>query len=583
MHYKNYLRLSIGLIAALAGTILNAADYAGTIGESKTPLINYADSEPAHSERVLHPYKALVPTLTPDVPMHVRPHSRDVMTDIEDRPFFDYNAWQTFIGLIWPAEREGDAGYGRGLADGGVSEAGFREIYATGNYQAGNRAAVFETLRTNNDLFTKPSDGEDLSKPPEPIDWFADLYSLPLELEGVSKTGHVDGDTFDEAFSGPLIDQNRRYVRYTVGVNRVFYDYIRDNGYFWKGNFPKSPSAVPIPPVTATEAESKSEDPVVLMLQPQTQTIVTQRVHGNSITIKTAWRVMITNPIEPWERKDDLSRYYTTQALVKDPSNPEADPERAIVGLVGLHVVVRTTQFPQGLWSTFGHIDNLPPVGEETLPDGRRASFNSNGKVFYPEGFSYLPDNDFPGIADRVPVEVSRLWKIPDTPVPLPQDNGVGYSTQAMNTQFQGLLKGTVWENYQLEITNWPTDPGSFYARPFYQMRGMSGEVTDDMPPALQAIIKRNNLAESDAFPRDAGLPIPQVGALNPILETYFQNSAVPEQTSCIGCHYGASDLGFVWAWKKGVWPQPYNQGRVNPEDTKRASVPYISQSDYDQ
>ncbi|MEX2498909.1 MAG: hypothetical protein WD397_08555 [Wenzhouxiangellaceae bacterium] len=570
------------VVAAIVSTPLWAEDYKGTIGESKTPPVNYADNEAPHSRRVGAPYATLVPTLKPEVPLHVRPHSRDVMTDIEDRPFFDFNGWQTFVGLIWPAQQQGGQGYVRGLPDMNLTADDFKEIYSVDNFTPGARVAVLETLRTDDDLFTEPEDGQALSMPVAPVDWFADFYQLPQDLSGFSATG-----TLDEAFSGPLIDQNRRYVRYEVGVNRVFYEFIRDNGYYWKGNLPKSPSPVPIPPLAVPDAwmTTHGDDPsapLTLKLQPQTQTVVTQRVHGNSITTKTAWRIMVTDPAQPWEQKDDLSRYYTTRAKVLDPSNPDAPPQEVIVGLVGLHVVVRTTQFPQGLWSTFSHVDNLPPIGQKNLPDNRRASFNSDGTVFHPDGYSYQPGNEFPAMDDRQPVEVSRIWKIPNTPVALPQDNGVSYSTQAMNGQFQELLEGTVWQYYQLDITNWPTDPGVFYARPFFQMRGMTNSTSSDMPPALQAIINRNNAAQTNAFPRWAGLPIPQVGALNPILETYFQNSDIPEDTSCIGCHYGASDVGFVWAWRNGVWPQLYKQGRVNPQDTERALIPYVRASDYD-
>ena len=480
---------------------VSAADYRGTVGESETPPVNYADDEPPHSQRVEHPYATLVPTLKPQVPLNVRPHSRDVMTDIEDRAFFDYNGWQTFIGLIWPAQQQGNDGYVRGLPDMTVDAASFKQIYNTGSFTPGSRVAVLETLRTDEDLFTEPADGQALSIPEVPVDWFADSYQLPQNLAGLSATG-----TLDEAFSGPLIDQNRRYVRYEVGVNRVLYNFIRDNGYYWKGNFPKSPSPVPIPPldVPADWMSQHANDPsapLTLTLQPQTQTIVTQRVHGNSITTKTAWRIMVTDPSQPWEQQDDLSRYYTTRALVRDPTDMDAPPQEMIVGLVGMHVVVRTTQFPQGLWSTFSHVDNLPPIGQKNLPDGRRASFNSDGTVFHPNGYDYQPGNDFPPIEQRKPVQVSRIWKIPDTPVALPQDSGVSYSTQSMNGMFQDLLEGTVWQYYQLDITNWPTDPGSFYAQPFFQMRGMPDQTTPDMPAALQAIINRNDGSRHQCFP----------------------------------------------------------------------------------
>jgi len=84
-----------------------------------------------------------------------------------------------------------------------------------------------------------------------------------------------------------------------------------------------------------------------------------------------------------------------------------------------------------------------------------------------------------------------------------------------------------------------------------------------------------------NAYPRLSGLPIPQVGVLNTTMETYFQNpqaGQTVEFSSCMGCHYGASDMDYAWSLKLRTWPQPFNQGRVNPEDTKLASQPAATQ-----
>ena len=45
------------------------------------------------------------------------------------------------------------------------------------------------------------------------------------------------------------------------------------------------------------------------------------------------------------------------------------------VALVGLHIVIRTKDRPQGLWGTFEHVDNVPPAGEGEArePDAKDA------------------------------------------------------------------------------------------------------------------------------------------------------------------------------------------------------------------
>ena len=537
--------------------------FMGSVGETKNPPTNYSvtskktpDYEPAHNSRVANPYYKLIPKLVPTVPQNVRPHSRDVLTDIEDRTFFDYNAWQTFIGLIWPADADK-----RGVPDAAVKTAAdFLEVN-TGT--AESRAVVFETPLTAEDTFPVPVAGA--AQPAQPPEWFSTKYQRPLNLSATTKA-----EALDEAFSTALVDQNRQYVRYSVQMNRVFYEYIRQNKYYMKGNLPKAPSPVAIPPLDIPSDWDKSE-PLTLVLQPQTNTTAIQPVNGNSITIKTAWRIMIkeTDPLKPWRQIDDLSRYYTTTANVENAVT--GDIELKTVGLAGLHVVLRTPQFPEGLWSTFSQVDNL------SAPHGGRASFKSDDK-FYDQGFSYKPSaSKFVPESERTPVEVSRIYKIPDTPVAKPENLPYGASTVGLNQSYQELLKGTVWQYYQLDITQWPTDPTSFYAKPFFFPRGLGQKPDASQPQSVQKAYARAQKSAEQAYPRWSGLPIPQVGALNPILETYFQNPAGDhplETTSCMGCHYSASDLGYVWSFKLGTWPQPYNQGRVNPEDTKKASMP---------
>jgi len=545
-----------------------------SVGETAAPLQDYSvtskktrDYEKPHNTRISEPYHALVPKLDPIVPAHVRPHSRDFLTDIEDRPFFDYNGWQTFIGLIWPADKNF-----RGVPDKSVTKDNFAK-YNTTQAPKGEPSTpvVFETLLTADETF--PQTIATGGKPKQPNYWSSSTYERPFNL-----TATLKKDVLDEAGSGPLVDQNRQYTRYNIQVNKVFYEYIRQNKYYLKENLPKSPSPVAIPPLAVpSNWDGDISKPLTLVLQPQTNSTVIQPVNGNSITIKTAWRIMMTekdiDKQKPWRKLDDLSRYYTTTANIQNVETNKV--EEKLVGLVGMHVVVRTTQFPQGLWSSFGHVDNLQTDTPEIRP-----SYNSGKSKPHSSGFSYQPSatNFLPeeGKKYRKPVEVNRIYKIPDTPVAQPKNLPYGASTQGMNKSFQELLKGTVWQYYQLEITQWPTDPGSFYAKPFLYPRGLENKPDANQPKAVQDAYERAKTAATLAYPRWSGLPIPQVGALNPVLETYFQNNPnVPlEKTSCMGCHYSASDLGYVWAFKINTFPQDYNQGRINPKDSKLASKP---------
>jgi len=572
-----FVIVSFALFFSLCGTTPEP-DSRLSAGQTLKPNTNYSivnksapDYEAPHNTRVKDPYFKVKPHLSPTVPVQLRPHSRLVMTDVEDRTFFDYFAWQTFVGLVWPADKNL-----RGVSDQTVSPTDFAN-YNTINKNEPNRVpVVMETFLTFDDAFPG---AEGITNPPAA--WNAKPYNRPFDLDLTSKGHH--SVALDEAFSSPLIDQNRQYVRYNLQLNEVMYEFIRQNKWYLKENLPKSPTQAALPPLPVDK-----DGEIMTVQQPQTNTTIKQVVNGNSIEIKTSWRLMITAEDTvgfPWRKVDDLSRYFVSTANVSNAVTGEEMKNR-LVGLVGLHVVVKTPQFTQGIWSSFEHVDNLK------APNGIRPSFHDTSSTFYPQGFSYQPKaiSSNQGAVkeeDRKPVEVSRIYKIPTTPVGTSPTLPDGLSTEGLNMAYQKLFKGTVWQYYELVITQWPTDPTSFYAKPFLYPRGPQPD--SSQPNAVQAAYQRANENATLAYPRWAGLPIPQTGSLNSTMETYFQNpnpqsSQIDgkqtltfqslENTSCMGCHYGASDMDFSWGLKLRTYPQPYNQGRINEEDSERLKKP---------
>jgi hypothetical protein len=538
-------------------------------GQTVDPNINYSvtkkgpDYQAPHNTRVAKPYKEIIPTLSPNVPVVLKPHSRLVLTDVEDRTFFDYFGWQTFVGLVWPADATA-----RGVADQSVTPNDFKNFNTTNSNNPNRVPVVWESFRTFDAVL--PNNASALTV--QPPAWDDEEYKRPFNLDITSK-GHSP-DALNEAFSSPLIDQNRQYVRYNLQLNEVMYEFIRQNKWYLKGNLPKSPTQASLPPLPVIAPENLQIDSVQ---QPQTNTVIRQPVNGNSIEIKSSWRIMITekDATKPWRIVDDLSKYFVSTANITDAVTGDTIKDQK-VGLVGLHIVVKTPQFTQGIWSSFEHVDNVK------TSDGTRPSFNSGNGVFYPQGFDSIPPKFADGVKapleeNRRPIEVSRIYKIPTTPVGKALPNlKYGLSTVGLNKSYKELLKGTVWENYELVITQWPTDPTSFYAKPFMYPRGTPD--SKQPQPVLDAYARAKANAAS-AYPRWAGLPIPQTGALNTTMETYFQNpSAKPqmplENSSCMGCHYGASDTDFSWALKLRTYPQSYDQGRINKLDSKLLEKP---------
>ena len=92
-----------------------------------------------------------------------------------------------------------------------------------------------------------------------------------------------------------------------------------------------------------------------------------------SIAVKASWRIL-TDADTPAVR----ARYYVVRdANVVDVAKSLAAGKIACsksdIALVGMHVMVKTRYRPQWLWSTFEHVDNVPPAGEGEArePDAR--------------------------------------------------------------------------------------------------------------------------------------------------------------------------------------------------------------------
>ena len=304
-------------------------------------------------------------------------------------------------------------------------------------------------------------------------------------------------EEFTEPFqSGPLIDANGHYSRFAISVNKSMYDYILDNKLYNKAgqkafsdanqevNFLCSCDADP----TGTKCSTQGQEGAVMA--------------------KAAWKVIDT------AAGDDASQYHTVDALVyteaaKDGSAP-ATCERQTVGLTGLHIAQKNSNDTQWLWSTFEHVANVPTQGQPQTRD-KYNYYNPDcddcNAVNIPPAQPWDPNN--PPTGDDQHALRSQIERVAAIPA----------ETIAMNTQVQGnILAGTVWANYELVSTQWPTAAGS--------PSGVPSADTNWCTPINQV--------------DKSGNPAPAFLA-NTTLETYIQGTVPQASSSCINCHLNAT------------------------------------------
>lgn len=300
-----------------------------------------------------------------------------------------------------------------------------------------------------------------------------------------SKNEHVDIDSdFLQATQQPLIDRNLNFVLYEIRMNDLEEQYIRSNNldtyagqvaFRAKGGTVQFPQSVP-------------------------------NVSYGSIEVKAAWRVLGS--------ADDATRYYTRTANIAIDGSRAVDgqpvcAQNVLVGLVGLHIVRKTGEHPDWVWSSFEQLDNVPNATD--VPPS-----------FFSAACANCPVNAAP---QKIGDEKNYRW---GNTAPYAQRYAYSYAGQPYGTQVtrvyeiypfteavtlswwnNAAVKGTVWQNYQLIGSQW-------------RAHGTQN------PPKIEDI--PNHLA-------------------NATMETYIQPDA-----SCLGCHEGAttsagqcSDFSFVF------------------------------------
>lgn len=363
--------------------------------------------------------------------------------------FFDDYSWRAFIALVWPGLKNQ-----QGVADPDQTVDG-----------PGPR--VFETYKSLAEVFH--TDGS----APAPLDKYDDSRYNPCGV----KTGYGDmtlgsfskfsnlGQAGFGTLLGPLLAQNTTYVRYLTGFNNKEFQQILNQKWYLRSNLPTPPQSVTF--------------------------------DNGALDVKSAW-IDMTNIPHP-------ERFYVRTAHVLDPVTGQCKDLK--VGLVGLHIVQKTPSRPQWIWSSFEHIDNVPPA-----QSGSPGTFTFNdGK-----GTAMPATNPYP---------LNRVL-MPPTPPPfnVTRVKPIHPSTVMTNDAYHAALdKKSVWQFYQLVLTQWPLKSNA---------------------PALPG-------TPPNTFPGSP--PNDQTAFANVTLETFEQRSIF---TGCMACHNATmKPTDFVWSLQDHAFP----------------------------
>jgi uncharacterized protein YrzB (UPF0473 family) len=306
-------------------------------------------------------------------------------------------------------------------------------------------------------------------------------------------------ETFNEPFkTGALIDQQGNYALFDILMNKQMFDFIKENKLYSKAEqLANSGLKIDFRSGFNPEKDKNTGDPGAIM-------------------IKVSWKVI--------ESEKEKGKFHTVDALVLMPRHDEkidkSEPPclRKTLGLVGFHVGHKTAARRQWIWTSFEHVDNVPE--EQEIKSGKlKPSYN-----FYKKCEGACPANNqtppFPweptyanGLKFHDPSFRSQITRV----IPLTDE------TKDMNRRFQAVLGNTVWKNYMLLSTQWPSEfdcstRGDRKATPAERTH----QPTDfNKQPDM-------NCAATPTF------------LANSTLETYSQGTVPLASSSCMACHGNA-------------------------------------------
>lgn len=352
------------------------------------------------------PDPARLPPLSAEFPHDIPSPASSGPASLETARAADTFSWQAFLALNWPADSDGEPDE-RGQPG-----------------QSGDNPTVWESWPEASAIFL--GDGR------APAPWGNASASAPLPPEFaplppgarvLTRPGKALAEFAPEAPHGPLVDQNGRHVRTEIRVNRPVFETIIARR------------------LHRRSTQITSLAPVVFPV--------------GSIRVQAAWKIL--SPAEV-----AAGRFHAIEAWLHTPpaagvSGP-GSLEKAIVGLVGLHIASKTPSSPEWIWSTFEHVDNCPAVGESA----DRAAYN-----FYDKTASGAPTNQPPPPPWNpalVEPGTRRSQIVRQIPIPL--------ETRALNASYQAALRAinpaSVWQYYQLVGTrrSSPSGPAAEPADP---------------------------------------------------------------------------------------------------------------------
>jgi len=329
----------------------------------------------------------------------------------------------------------------------------------------------------------------------EPLPWpdSVDKNGVPVHLRDphlLHYSGKDPDFTRVDADDIPLIDQDSILTQYQITYNRVAYDYIRSSGLYSEAgqqnfvkNYPDFTKGLYMVIKGDTANIERTFERAYFPVGNVKDSIQTNKTRDTvfyfekgegAIIIKSAWKRLAAS--------DDASTFHTRELTLEN--GPWVK-----IGLVGLHFMHKIAEATQWGWATFEHINNVPELDSNGMAILDHEVDYTYFNELEPDSARYntpSPYNLITHLYEKIPIQVVRSRPIYASALK---------TNQLFHERIRKADPNSVWLNYQLVGAQWPL--------------------------------------VTDFFTHGADYQPAKLG--NPVMETYFQNTA-----SCMDCHKSA-------------------------------------------
>jgi len=424
--------------------------------------------------------------------------------------------WESFVAGMWPWKTGGNRG-----------EPDRKGRLAPWNTKSESQGpVVWQTWRRPNTVFVRPKDWSMEWNAPAPqllcLESGADAEDRVINASTTNYSNNSDGlnQPFIQANypTGPVADQNGKYLRYEVALNQSYFSYIGYFRYYKPKRQIKSvkryikfvekygsqpPASNKRNAKTFQELPNGTEAYLVDFFK-----LPDYALQG-IVEVKVAWKILGGD--------DNPARFYWRNVFFYNPDGSCTGPVPA--GLIAVHIH-RVTQFGH-IGATFEQVDNTnlqPEYSSQQVPEAAalppHASLNPGGEVapIYDNGYEvcdFVGTRCESGFRGLIPPPIKDGASLSPTPsitniarqVPIPD------AVQRINAKWRKGLEKTVWFYYQMIGT---------------QNKNLNVEPNSNLGPGVigPQSSNANNL-------------------INTGLESYTQKGY-----SCAGCHQNAFPQG---------------------------------------